>query len=115
MSCTIEDKCIGYIQSRFIETKEYIRRELDVLESVNYPKNANTLLKQLPERIKLVIKEKTAMMRERYSRHKPIYMEMVAKELDYLSMLYLWTDGSFGELIAKTLKNLSKEFKPSDN
>jgi len=115
MTVSLDDECAKYIKSKFRETKEYIRRELDVLESITHQRNANKLLRQLPERVRMIIKEKTAMMKDDCSIHKPTYMEMVAKELDHLSTLYLWTDGTFGESVARTLKNLSKEFKPSYN
>ena len=110
MPFSLDDKCNKYVLSRFGETREYIRRELDVLESVVEDKNANKLLKQLSERVRLIVNSKSGMFREDCTKHKSTYMSMIAKELDQLSTLYLWSDGYFLDSVAKTLKNLSKEF-----
>lgn len=109
---SLDDKCLKYIQSRFSETKEYIRRELDVLEAIENQRTANRILKQLPERIRMVVNNNSNILKQNCAKHRPEYMNMVSKALQELSTTYKWSgEEDFSDSVAKTLKNLSKEFE----
>lgn len=117
---TLTNESTKYVQSKVRETETYLKKELEVLETIRDYEIAGDFLQQLPNRIELFIQRAapntevegiTPNVKEYFQQERRTYLEGITVELKRLSSIYGRTGYSFQGSLSKCLKDLSREAK----